>query len=115
MNRINEGTMLNQIKAFFKDDINRKNFLVYGCMPFAINLLLEMFNRKSILGGIAYVFIHPVPFLCNALIIMTTLSIGLIVKRRLFYVSVVSFIWILFGFINMVMLSVRVTHSMHRI
>lgn len=101
--------MLEKVKTFFGNEINRKNFLIFGCMPFAINLLIEMFNRKSIIAGIAYVFIHPVPFLCNSLIIMVSLSFALVLKRRLFYLSLVSFIWILFGFINMVMLSVRVT------
>lgn len=101
--------MLEKIKTFFDNEINRKNFLIFICMPFGMNLLIEMFNRKSIIAGIAYMFVHPVPYWCNSLIIMVSLSIALVLKRRLFYLSLISFIWILFGFINMVMLSVRVT------
>lgn len=101
--------MLEYIKKIWKNEIYQKNILIIGCLPFAINLLIEMFNRQSFFGGFAYIFQHPIPYLCNSLVIMASLGVMLLLKRRMFYITLITFIWILLGFVNLVLLSLRVT------
>lgn len=68
-----------------------------------------MLNRGSVIEGMKYLFLHPVPFFCNMMFILVSLCIGLLVKKRVFYVAIVSSIWLIFGIINGVLLAVRVT------
>lgn len=78
-----------------------------------ISILLEVYiesaARGSLLNGLRF-FVHsPRVFLYNVLIILATLSISLLIKRRVFYVFFSSSIWIILGSVNGVILSGRMT------
>ena len=100
---------MNRIKDFFKNKNNIKVILVYILLPIFINLIIEILSRSSVIDGIKYMFTHPVPFLCNAMIILSVLIFTILVRRRLFGLTVLSIIWIIFGIVNMVLLNQRVT------
>lgn len=74
-----------------------------------INFAIECFSRRSLIDGINYLVSSPLVFLYNSLIILITLSVILLVKRRIFVYSLISIVWLAFGIANGVVLSKRVT------
>lgn len=100
---------MNRIKAFFKNKDNIKTLLVYISLPLILNLVVEILSRNSVIKGFKYLFEHPVPFLCNSMIILSVLILTLLVRRRIFGLAVLSVLWITCGIVNMVLLNERVT------
>lgn len=100
---------MDKLKQFFKNKIYRKNIYMFIVLPILLNLAIESLSRDSIIQGIKYIFVHPVSFICNTLIILTALSVGLLIKRRVFYASVISAICIFLGYMNRTLLKERVT------
>ena len=97
------------IIKILNNDIYRKNFYIFVILPIILNLVIEIFSRNSVIDGFAFLFTHPVQFFCNTMFIAFSLSIGLVVKKRTFYISFVSGIWVLAGIVNWILLEVRVT------
>ena len=79
-----------------------KKILHYGiwyiAVPFLLELVIESLSRKSVMGGILYFFDRPVLCLFNTLIIMLTVSVALFFKREVFVYTLVSAIWLIFGY-----------------
>lgn len=86
-------------KTFSKQTIF--NILSFVVLPFIINIVLESLGIKDLLHGFEKLFADPYIFLCNTLIISSTLSIGVFFKRfRVFWLCLVSFCWIALGTVN---------------
>lgn len=92
---------------FSKEDL--KSFRLFLYLSLAINLLIEILNRASLFEALKHVITNPFVFLYNTMIVLLTLSVAFLVKRRLFVVTIVSVIWIGFAITNAVLLSMRVT------
>ena len=71
-------------------------------------LIIECLNRRSI-SGLIYPFLHPVIFIYNTMIIMTSMAIALFFKRRIFAYCVIAFIWLAASVTNFIILSTRKT------
>ena len=76
---------------------------------FFIYLLVEILSRRSLIEGIVYLAKEPAVFLYNWILVMTTMSVALLFKKRSFAFLVISFIWLLLGLINCVLLGFRTT------
>ncbi len=100
---------MNKIKEFAKNKDNYKSLVVYLAVPIVLNLVIEILSRSSVIDGFSYMFTHPVQFLCNVMIILSVLIFTILVRRRIFGLSVLSIIWITCGVVNMVLLNQRVT------
>ena len=100
---------MNKIKDFFKNKVYRKNIFLFILLPILINLTIEILSRGSVIEGFKYMFTHPVPFFCNMMFILVSLAVSLLIKRRVFYVTLISSIWIIMGIVNRVLLETRVT------
>ena len=74
-----------------------------------LNLMLEAFSRHSIVDSFKFLLSNPIGFFCNVLIILLTLSLVLLVRRRRFFYALLCTIWIGFGIANGIVLSCRVT------
>ncbi|MCR5201854.1 MAG: sulfatase-like hydrolase/transferase [Lachnospiraceae bacterium] len=74
-----------------------------------LDFVIEILSRKSLVGGINFVFNHPIIFIFNINIILFTLSICLLFRRRVFVFSIISLIWLILGVVNFVILNMRVT------
>ncbi|MEN8905440.1 MAG: LTA synthase family protein [Clostridiales bacterium] len=111
MNHINK--IKDKIKYNIKDlsvNTDKQKILAnYILLPFVLNILIEILSRKSFIKGFIYLFTSPVPFICNTLIILITLMISLFFKKRKFLLTLISFIWLILGFTNFILLSNRVT------
>lgn len=104
------NTKIKQVcKEFLSDKNNRIFLILYIALPFVLNIIIESFSRKNVLGGFVFLFTKPYAFICDMLIIMLTMSVVFLVRRRIFWLSLMSVIWILLGFFNYVLLSNRVT------
>ena len=67
------------------------NFIgVSFATAFLIVLLTETLARKTVYGGFAFLFMHPLVFLINVLIVFTTISLAMLFKRKLFMFTVLS-------------------------
>ena len=71
-------------------------------------LIIECLNRRSI-SGLVYPFLHPVIFIYNTMIIMTSMAVALFFKRRIFTYCVIAFIWLAASVTNFIILSTRKT------
>lgn len=90
----------------------RKNTLVtcfiWACL---LELFAETLGRQQLpgLGGLQFLVTNPIVFLYNALIIFASLSLVLLVRRRLFFGALISLVWILIAVTNGVILTQRMT------
>lgn len=97
------------MRGFFKETYNKHIIYMYLITAILINLFIEMLARKSFLKGIYFLIGNPYVFICNAVIILMTLSFTLLMKRRFFGLTLISVIWIIVGSANAVLLANRVT------
>ena len=84
-------------------------FLYIG-LPIVITFLIEFATRicdKDYFGGFTFMFGHSFRFLCCALIVGITLSITLLSRRKLFWIALVSLLWVIMGITDMIMLTSR--------
>ncbi|WP_300890274.1 alkaline phosphatase family protein [uncultured Clostridium sp.] len=96
------------MKFSFKEQSNR-SFLKFLLAPLIINLIIELCSRRNLGTTFGYILGSPLVFLYNSLIILSTLSIVLLFKRRTFLFTLISTIWLGFGVTNGIILSNRVT------
>ncbi|MDD6310935.1 MAG: LTA synthase family protein [Firmicutes bacterium] len=74
-----------------------------------IILIIELASRHSLIGSIEFMIKSPLVFICNALIILATISISLLFRKRAFVLSLISIMWIALGVVNGIILSNRMT------
>lgn len=97
--------LLQKIKKYDYD-----TFLgLYIILPILLNLIITCLELKSFFKGIAFLFNSPYIFIANTFIILMTLSITLLIKRRLFCLGLISCLWLTLGIANFVLLCNRVT------
>ncbi len=105
--------MKDKIKDYCLDiwtnKLKRFTLFAYIITPFILELIIEMLSRSSVIAGFRFMFRSPYCFLTNVLIIFMTLSITLLMRRRIFGLTLGSAIWLILGFTNYIILSNRVT------
>ena len=74
-----------------------------------INIILEACSRQSVISSLVHIFTSPIAFITNVLIVLAVLSLCLFLKRRFAMLTLTSFIWILLGIINAVVMVNRGT------
>ncbi|QIB68036.1 LTA synthase family protein [Aminipila butyrica] len=78
-------------------------------LAFALNLFIESLARHSLASGFGFFLQSPQVFLYNVLIIFATMSLALVIKRRVFLYVVFSLLWMTLGITNGVILANRMT------
>ena len=105
--------MKGKLKEYILDIVNtrskRLTALALFLSAFFCNIIIEIFNTRSVWKGINYLFRAPYSFILNFLLILFTLSFGLLLKRRLAYIITVITIWLTLGVANFVITTKRVT------
>ena len=98
---------MEKVKAFYKKYLNNSFFfcLVWA---FILNIIIETLARK-VFGGFLFLFDSPLVFFYNTLIIFATLVIATLFRRRVFFVTVVTIIWMAIGITNGIILIERMT------
>ena len=96
---------MNRVKAFVQK-IWTYDLVHTAVYSIVLELIVECLNRRGIMG-LAFPFMHPIIFIYNTLIIMTSMTLALFFKRRMFVYSVVSAFWIGLALTNFIILSRR--------
>ncbi len=100
--------MKESIKEFIKKYLYNYCFLCIAS-AFLVNFLIECFSRHSIGDAFSYLFHSPIIFIYNSLLILLTLSVTLLVRRKIFILTTISVIWLTGGITNGIVLNNRVT------
>lgn len=83
-----------------------------GCCFFialALEFFVEICSRRSLWKAIVFFAANPWVFFYNLLIIAATLSISLLVRRRVFTLTLISLLWIIIGVVDLILLQFRTT------
>lgn len=84
---------------------------VFQCVAIALalDILLETLGRHSLIDAVKYIVTEPLIFLYNCSIIFLTLTLALLMRKRLFGYGIISFAWLLCGVTNCIVLGFRIT------
>ncbi|MDR0852846.1 MAG: sulfatase-like hydrolase/transferase [Clostridiales Family XIII bacterium] len=97
------------IHKFFNTKFMKNQFIQVGILSILLMLYIEGFGYDSFAGGFTFLLRNPFAFFANALIIYATLSIAWLFRRRVFFYIFISFVWMLLGTVNGVILMFRMT------
>ena len=100
----------------FKDVVKKTNDLplwrwVLVCFLTALLLefVLEILGRRSPISAVLFVIHSPLAFVYNIFLVFFTLLLGLLLKKRVFMVGFIAFLWLVMGTINFFVLGHRIT------
>lgn len=84
---------------------------IVQCVVLAIvlDIILEILGRHSFLDTMKYIVNEPMVFLYNCSIIFFTLTLALLMRKRVFGYGIISFAWLLCGITNCIVLGFRIT------
>ncbi len=103
--------MKDKLKQYFKDIWKTKNkritAIVYIVAPFICALFVDFFNKRSITGAFKGLVESPYTYFINVMIILFTISLGLLCKKRLAFAASVLALWLGLGVTNFVIMSMR--------
>ncbi len=91
-----------------------KNFhhsAVFICLVLAIvlDILWKLLENIRCFKAISYVWNQPLIFLYNCSIIFFTLTLSLLMRKRIFGYCIISFAWLILGITNCIVLGFRIT------
>lgn len=92
------------IKCFFMRPLVQV-FLIAAIL----NLIVDSFSKESFFAAGASLFLQPLVFLYNTLIIAITLIPALFFSRRIFAYVIISLLWIIIGVTDFILLQFRTT------
>ena len=84
---------------------------IFACFILAVveDVILEILGRRSFVGAVKFIVHSPLIFFINIRIIFGSLLLGLLFRKRLFFVFIFGFLWFVMGFINFILLGYRIT------
>lgn len=96
-----------------KKELFKKLFgnAVFASLSIAVllNLIIEGLGRGKVFGGFEFLMTNPKAFFYNIFLVFFTLSVSLLVRRRIFMYVLISSLWLALGITNGVILSFRMT------
>lgn len=102
----------NKLKSTLKaaaERLTAKPFLFTVGLSLVITLIVEIFSRHSVIGGFEFIYVHPVRFLVNVLIILSTMAVSHLFKKRKAVLLLITILWLALGIVNFILLQFRVT------
>lgn len=76
---------------------------------FVLYMILEMLGRRSFFAAFTYLLHEPIVFISNWLIVLLTMSLTLLFRKREFVFVIITVIWLILGGTNFVLLGFRTT------
>ena len=74
-----------------------------------VNLVVEMFSRRSILEGLQFMVTNPLCFIYGVMLVLFTMSFAVLVHRKVFTITLICGLWIVCGVVNFVVRGFRHT------
>ena len=103
--------MKEKIKLF-KQKLNNSKIILpvrFILLAILVNLVVEMFSRRSIVEGLKFVVTSPLCFLYGVLLVLFTMSFAVLVHRKVFTITLICGLWIVGGVVNFVVKGFRHT------
>ncbi len=97
---------------FFKEKLNNSKFNLpvrFILLAIVVNLVVEMFSRRSIVDGLKFIVSNPLCFFYGVLLVMFTMSFAVLVHRKVFMITLVCGLWVVCGVVNFVVRGFRHT------
>ncbi len=87
------------------------NTSIFQCIiiALALDIILETLGRHSLFDAFKYIGTEPLIFLYNCSIIFLTLTLALLIRKRLFGYGIISLAWLICGVTNCIVLGFRIT------
>lgn len=95
--------------AFLRKSLDNHPLIFIICLSLFENLFVESLGRHSLFKGLYHMITSPGVFFYNSLIIMLTLSLALLFRRRVFWLVVFTIPWLVCAIANCVILTIRIT------
>jgi len=96
-------------KTIIKINWFKNKYINSILIAFFLNFIIEAFSRHSIIEALRYLVQSPLIFIYNTLLILTTFLPILLIRRQFAFFILISFIWLVGGITNGIVLSNRVT------
>ena len=87
----------------------RNGVAVAAGLSFVLALIIEAMGRHSLFATFSFLWEEPRLFFYNAFLIFATLSLSLLVRRRVFALVTISSLWLVLGATNGLVLGFRMT------
>lgn len=101
---------MHKIRDFYDKHFNNTiiNYLLWA---FFLNLFIETWARQKmpLYGGLYFMVKEPMVFFYNVIVILATICVGILFKRRFFATLLISSVWITIGVVNGIILMQRMT------
>ena len=94
---------MERLKTFYTKYLRLYIVLLF-LIAIAINFVIELLARHSLILTLQFLFGHPVVYFCNVFIIFAVISLAMFFRRRVFATCMLSMLWLLLGVINGVIL-----------
>lgn len=96
------------MKKIFKL-LEKKPVLFTVILSVVLNFFIEILARRSLFNTLAYTITNPFVMIYNTVIILFTLSAALYFSKRYSMYLLVSFVWVVLGIVNCVVIQLRGT------
>jgi len=106
---ISEKIKFKNIKSTFTDPEHsfKAHLILTAVLSLIIAVVVQSFECRNVVGGFLLLFTNPFFFVFNYSIIFFTLTISFLFKKRLFFISLFSILWILLGVANYIVMLYR--------
>ncbi len=108
-NKIKETKFGKKIKEIWSNKFFGNSWVRLGLLSVLLNIIVEALSRHSFWEGISHLWVNPLAFIYNCMMIFFTLSFAMFFKKRFFVGGLISTVWIGMGVVNCIMLSFRKT------
>lgn len=99
---------MKKVKEVFKKIISYKE-VQWILMALCLNLVCDIFNQRSVIEAIVRMFTKPLNFMYNTMLILITIAICNIFKKRKFAICICCVMWLAVSIANFVVQSFRNT------
>lgn len=90
-----------------REALDKHPVIFTAVLAFLVVCLVESICRLSPIDGFVFIFKHPINFLTNYLIVLSTISLGHLFHKRAFSLTFLSVLWLTLGIIDGVVMSFR--------
>ena len=89
--------------------LNTRPVAALAVLSAAIELFIELLGHREPAQALLFLVRSPHIYLLNTAIIFSTLMFTMLLRRKAFYSILVTLIWIVFGIVNLALLTMRAT------
>ncbi len=89
--------------------LNTRPVAALAVLSAAIELFIELLGHREPVQALLFLVRSPHIYLLNTAIIFSTLMFTMLLRRKAFYSILVTLIWVVFGIVNLALLTMRAT------